>query len=90
MDEQNQKAFKEAVENANLPNFDEKLDKAYERLQEQSRSNIQHTPRQQGPYIVCVSCHYTHTIMYVKPPGKMVGIDEGGMPIIKWCHLLEV
>lgn len=83
MEDGNRQGFEDAVKNANLPNFDEKIDEAYNRLHETAQRNVQHTPRQQGPWIICTSCEHAHTIMYVKPPGKMVGINKEGLPIIK-------
>ncbi len=83
MDDGNRKSFEEAVRNANLPNFDEKLDEAYKRLQRDSKASVQHTPRQQGPEIYCISCPHRHSITWIGPGKKMVGIDEKGMPIIE-------
>ena len=80
MDEQN-KAFREAVENANLPNFN--FDEAYETLQEASKKNIQHTPRQQGPHIICVSCPHPHTLSYIGTNKNFKGVAENGEYILE-------
>lgn len=81
MDDQNRSGFENAVRNTNLPDFN--LDKAYDDLQEKARTNIHHTPRQQGPEIICVSCPYQHSIAWIGVRKKMVGINGEGQPIIE-------
>lgn len=81
MEDGNRKGFEDAVRNANLPEFD--FDAAHQRLKEAAKANIQHTPRQQGPEIICVSCPHPHSMAWIGTQKKMVGIDSQGMPIIE-------
>jgi hypothetical protein len=81
MEDGNRKGFEDAVQNANLPEFD--FDTVNQRLKEASKANIQHIPRQQGPEIICVSCPHPHSMAWIGTQRKMVGIDEKGQPIIE-------
>ena len=77
-----QKAFEQAVNDADLPNFDPNFQEAYERLQRESRANIQHTWRQQGPHLVCTSCPHQHA-QWVGMDKKLVGFTKKGEPILE-------
>lgn len=81
MENEQRRQFEDAVKNANLPEFD--FDKAYDRLQEAARNNTQHTPRQQGPYIVCTSCPHQHTLSWIGPLKSFKGVDEKGGYILE-------
>lgn len=81
-DDPNQKVFEDAIKNANLPKFD--FDKVYDRLQEKVAKDqfVKHSWRQQGPNLVCLSCHYQHGF-WVGMDKKLVGFDEHGEPILE-------
>ena len=78
---ENRESFEDAVKNADLPQFD--FDEASERLKEAVKANIQHTPRQQGPHIVCVSCPHFHTLVYIGPLKNFKGIGKDGEYILE-------
>lgn len=82
MEDGNRKGFEDAVKNANLPQFD--FDKAYDRLQEavKASASIQHTWRQQGPYLICTSCQHEHA-QWIGTQKKLTGFDQKGVPIIE-------
>lgn len=78
MDDQGQyEALKEALKASGAATFPD-LGQSRQRLQEESSKNIQHTPRQQGPYIVCVSCPNQHTLTWIGPTKKFMGMDDKG------------
>lgn len=78
MDEdRNNQEVANAIRDANpalFPNFTE----VNEALKAKAKANVAHTPRQQGPYIICVSCANPHTLGWVGVKKKLVGIDEKG------------
>lgn len=74
--------FEDEIRNAKPPQFPN-VDEAYEQLQRTARSNTHHVPRQQGPYIICISCKFAHTLKYIGLDQIMVGIDEHGGPILR-------
>lgn len=80
-DDPSAEAFKEAIRNANLPEID--YDQAYQNLQAAVKANTGHTPRQQGPWLVCTSCPNQHTLGWIGMDKKLVGFDETGGPILK-------
>ena len=81
LEEDQNEEFKNAVKNAGLPEFD--FDKAYDTLQEATKKNIQHTPRQQGPHIICVSCPHPHTLSYIGVNKNFKGVAADGSYILE-------
>lgn len=81
-DDPNEDAVKEEIKNANLPQFPD-LSQIKKELTSKAQANLHHTPRQRGPYLVCISCEYEHTLAYIGPFKKMVGINDKGEPIFK-------
>lgn len=77
----NQRELEEAVRNAKPPLFPD-FDDIHARLRAAAKANVAHTPRQQGPWLVCVSCPMQHTVAWVGVDRKLVGIDEKGEPIL--------
>lgn len=78
--DQNEKEIKEAIKNANLPQFPD-LSEAKEALDAQARTNVHHTWRQRGPFLVCTSCPHEHS-QWIGADKHLTGFDEGGKPII--------
>jgi len=74
--------LKDAIKDANLPQFPD-FTKVHQELKAKAKANIQHTPRQQGPWIVCVSCNYPHTLKWVGMEKKLRGIADDGSYIIE-------
>jgi hypothetical protein len=74
--------FEHELKNTNAPVFPN-LDDIHAALRAQAKANVTHVPRQQGPYLVCVSCTNQHTISYVGSRKKLVGLDQGGNPILE-------
>lgn len=82
MQDDNRKELEEAIRDAKPPLFPN-LDEVHDRLRAAAKANVAHTPRQQGPWLICVSCPMQHTISWVGVDKKLVGIDEGGNPILE-------
>lgn len=77
----NQEAISDAIRNANPAVFPDLTD-AHEALQAAARRNLSHTPRQQGPVIVCVSCPHQHTLMWIGVGRRLTGLNPDGSYVI--------
>lgn len=82
MQDNDRKELEDAIRDAKPPTFPD-LDEVHARLRAMAKANVTHTPRQQGPYLVCISCPMQHTIAWVGVDKKLVGIDEGGRPVLE-------
>lgn len=78
----NEGVFSDAIKSAGLPQFPD-LTQVNRSLQAKAKSNVHHIPRQQGPYLVCVSCAHQHTLAYIGTDKKLVGVDKEGKPMIE-------
>lgn len=78
----NQKAIEDAIRQANPAQFPD-FTEINQRLKAMAATNKTHTPRQEGPYIVCVSCGYRHTLSWIGTKKMLTGIDENGGWIIE-------
>lgn len=74
--------IKNAIRDANPPVFPN-LDEVHASLRAKAKANVAHTPRQQGPWLVCISCQNSHTISWIGVDKKLVGLDENGGPILE-------
>lgn len=72
----------EAIKDAKPPQFPD-LDEIYEKLQRAAHLNTHHTPRQEGPYLVCISCSHHHTLKYIGTGKILVGVTPEGEPMLK-------
>lgn len=72
--------FKEAIKDANLPEFD--FDKAQASLKQASLQDIQHSWHQEGPTLVCGSCPHKHS-QWIGPLKRLTGFDDRGRPQIE-------
>lgn len=82
MQDSDKKGIEDAIRDANPPLFPD-LDTTHARLRAAAKANVAHTPRQQGPWLVCVSCPMQHTITWIGVDKKLVGIDAKGAPILE-------
>jgi hypothetical protein len=81
VEDANQKAFEQAIRDANLPNFPD-FNETKARLEEAAKANIQHTWRQRGPQLFCSSCPHEHA-QWIGIRKKLVGFNDKGAPIIE-------
>lgn len=81
MEDPNKESYEKVLKDAKLPKFD--VDAVYDRLQEQVQKNqfVKHSWRQQGPELICISCHYKHGF-WVGMDKQLVGFDDKGEPIL--------
>lgn len=75
--DRNSQELANAIKNANPAQFPD-FAQVKENLETRSKANVAHTPRQQGPWIVCVSCGNQHTLKWVGVRKKLVGLNEEG------------
>lgn len=44
---------------------------------------VRHDLRQHGPHLVCISCDYPHTVLYIGVNKRLIGVRPDGSPILK-------
>jgi hypothetical protein len=82
-DEQlNQREIANAIREANPAQFPD-FTKVNEELKAKAKANIAHVPKKQGPWIICTSCANPHTLQWIGPTKKLMGIDENGGYILE-------
>lgn len=81
MEDEN-RVIKDAIVNAHPARFPD-FTELHEQLRTAARANIHHTPRQEGPYLVCTSCHHKHTLKYIGTNKLLTGFTQEGEPILK-------
>jgi len=82
MDEEANKEIKQEIINAQPAQFPD-FSKINERLRDEAKHNVNHSPIQQGPYLICRSCTQQHTIAWIGTEKMLVGVKENGEPILK-------
>lgn len=45
--------------------------------------NTKHRIKQRGPYLVCTSCDYPHTLLHIGVNKRLTGIAKDGSPILE-------
>ncbi len=44
---------------------------------------VTHSIKQRGPYLVCTSCDYPHTLLHIGVNKRLTGIAKDGSPILE-------
>ncbi len=81
MEKDNQE-FKEEILNAQPVQFPD-FTKINKELSAKSTAGVYHSPIQQGPFIICRSCDYQHTLAFIGMDKMLVGVEQNGDPIVK-------
>ena len=77
MEDRNSQELADVIRSSNAAQFPD-FAEINEALKAKAKANVAHTPRQQGPWIVCVSCGNQHTLSWVGVRKKLVGLDDRG------------